>query len=212
MVCQRVDQVLKVYTKKGNNNLVCTIFPALTDEIRNTNRFEMSDLFPSIHFSLNFCCPLWCLSSFPFRGNGEVEGVVLAMSQQKKTYSRWRLLCIESIRAVQTLDCHWHLPGARFQLIFKGLHLLKPDYNPHPSRPPPPNRLIHMSDKEGSPISLRDWGTGKKDIDWKRIISQSACILLNEFLKYNTCANCGVNGNFRIQFNLDFWYTASQNK
>ena len=32
-------------------------------------------------------------------------------------------------QSVRTLDCHWHLPGAHFQLIFKGLHLLKSDYD-----------------------------------------------------------------------------------
>lgn len=60
-----------------------------------------------------------------------VKEQALAMSQREKAYPGQKGLCIESIRAAQTLDCHWHLPGAHFQLIFKGLHLLKPDYDPH---------------------------------------------------------------------------------
>lgn len=71
-----------------------------------------------------------CLCVFFGEGDREGEGALpRTTSWLDKVYLRWKSPCMESIRAVQSLDCHWHLLGAYFQLIFEDLHLLKPDYN-----------------------------------------------------------------------------------
>lgn len=99
--------------------------------------FSFSFGIPSLSHNSIF---LWLFCACPLSLSVEMERLREPCQQchgrRKVTLGRGGL-CIESIRAVQTLDCHWHLLGAHFQLIFKGLHLLKPDYDF-----PPTNWLI----------------------------------------------------------------------
>lgn len=116
----------------------------------------------------------------PFRGETRRwEGVATAKSRLEKAYPGWRGLCIESIRA----DLNRWLPltftGGPFPINLQGPPPLEEWLQPLPPPPPTPNRLIHVSDQGGCPISLPDGGKEKKEIHRKRISSLFVGIFWN---------------------------------
>lgn len=163
-------------------HLISTVTAATDPTLNTSPQSETASFSPPLVFSL--CRTTWfffrfCASfSFPLSGDEEGEGTALAMSKREKAYPGQTGLCIESIRAAQTLDCHWHLPGAHFQLIFKGLHLLKPDYDPTITTKQANPRVWQ---KRLSFITTRLRRAEKGRQIGERIPAKPGCIFLNDF-------------------------------
>lgn len=124
---------------------------------------------------LFFFLPLLFPSSFLFRGwrgwGSGASNVRVSLSWVEGSVYRVNQGCTNPWLSLT-------FTGALFPI---NLQEPPPSWSLITTSPAPPNRLIHMSDKRGPPISVLDWGTWKKEIDWKKIPSQPICKILNYF-------------------------------